>query len=248
MSVKEKVRHIFAELKGHAPFTLLGASLGIIFMIVFHKIGELHAVTLFRIFHPTHVILSAMVTASLFSLHEKKKHFLIILLVGYFGSVGIATFSDSIIPFFGGNILGIAVPVHSETHAHNETQDIVHKNENEEHKSHLHLGFIEEWYLVTPAAILGVIIAYFLPRTKFPHTGHILISTWASLSHIMMNTHTTITPIMVIGIFIVLFIAVWVPCCVSDIVFPMLFVKPDLELAEKCPRHSLHSHNHKKPG
>jgi len=28
-------------------------------------------------------------------------------------------------------------------------------------------------------------------------------------------------------VFIVLFVAVWVPCCLSDIVFPPLFVKED---------------------
>ncbi|GAG35520.1 unnamed protein product, partial [marine sediment metagenome] len=29
MSVREKVKHIFVELKGHMPFTVLGALLGI---------------------------------------------------------------------------------------------------------------------------------------------------------------------------------------------------------------------------
>jgi len=28
-----------------------------------------------------------------------------------------------------------------------------------------------------------------------------------------------------IGIFIFLFLSVWIPCCLSDIVFPLLFVK-----------------------
>ena len=35
MSVKEKTKHIIAELKGHAPFTLFGALLGIVFMFFF---------------------------------------------------------------------------------------------------------------------------------------------------------------------------------------------------------------------
>ena len=30
---------------------------------------------------------------------------------------------------------------------------------------------------------------------------------------------------MLFGVFLVLFIAVWLPCCVSDIIFPLLFVK-----------------------
>jgi hypothetical protein len=33
--------------------------------------------------------------------------------------------------------------------------------------------------------------------------------------------------VFLLGMFIVLFLAVWLPCCVSDIVFPLLFVGPD---------------------
>jgi hypothetical protein len=89
------------------------------------------------------------------------------------------------------------------------------------------LGFIEDWYLVNPAALLGIVLAYFWPRTKFPHAGHVLISTWASSFHVLMNTHRELSLMMLIGVFVVLFIAVWVPCCISDIVFPLLFVKAD---------------------
>ena len=100
---------------------------------------------------------------------------------------------------------------------------------------------------MNPAAILGVIIAYFLPRTKFPHAGHVLISTWASSSHILMNAHGDITFAVGIVLFATLFIAVWVPCCISDIVFPLLFVKSDLRLADVCVcrDHAHHSHPHK---
>ena len=83
-------------------------------------------------------------------------------------------------------------------------------------------------------AILGIIIAYFWPRTRFPHAGHVLISTWASSFHVLMNTHRELTPMMFVGVFIVLFIAVWLPCCVSDIVFPLLFVKS----APLCTHHA----------
>jgi hypothetical protein len=36
---------------------------------------------------------------------------------------------------------------------------------------------------------------------------------------------------ILVGVFVVLFIAVWLPCCISDIVFPLLFVNPDVELS-----------------
>ena len=40
-----------------------------------------------------------------------------------------------------------------------------------------------------------------------------------------MNTHRELSGLLLVGALIVLFIAVWLPCCVSDIIFPMLFVR-----------------------
>jgi len=91
----------------------------------------------------------------------------------------------------------------------------------------MHVGFIEKWWLVSGLAIIGITIAYFKPSTKFPHAGHVLLSTWASLFHILMAIGGSLTWISYAGVFIFLFIAVWVPCCISDIVFPLLFVKED---------------------
>ena len=244
MSLKEKIKHIAAELKGHAPFTVFGACVGILFMLVFKSVGRPRAETLFAIFHPGHVVLSAMVTASMFQLHRKKRSFLLVLVVGYAGSIGIATLSDSIVPYFGEQVFGLDVPSHADVHGHHDEP-----GEEAEHcQGHgLYLGFLEQWYIVHPAAILGVLIAYFLPRTKLPHAGHVLISTWASSSHILMNIESEITAGVLAAIFVILFIAVWLPCCISDIVFPLLFVDSDIELVDicTCREHALHSHPHR---
>ena len=264
MSAFEKIRHIGAELKGHAPFTATGAMLGIAFMLIFHKIGRPEPETLFKIFHPTHVLLSAMVTASLFRIHEKKKKILQIILVGYFGSIGIATLSDSIVPYIGEKLLGLDVPAHADLHTapkaneHNHAEHTEHDHDqlaehnHDEHAGHehnghsLHLGFIEHWYIVNPAAALGILIAFFLPRTKSPHAVHVLISTWASSAHMMMDSAGAFSGFEILGSFVVLFIAVLLPCCISDIIFPLLFVKSDLELVNTCvcANHVHHSHKH----
>jgi len=210
---------------------------------------------LFSVFHPAHVVLSAMVTASMFKLHATKKRIILVLVVGYFGSVGIATLSDVVIPHIGTELLGLDVPTHAQLHQEittneqtintlPEKDDYIDSQEIEHRQRKIHLGFIEEWYIVNPAALLGVLIAYFLPRTKFPHAAHVLISTWASSSYLLMNMQSGLTVTAAIGIFVTLFIAIWVPCCISDIVFPLLFVKSDLELAEPCPVHARHSHQH----
>lgn len=246
MSLKKRFRHIAIELKGHVRFTAFGALMGILFMLIFRNVGQTHANILFGIFHPGHVLLSAMVTASIFTLHKEVKNFLIILIIGYVGSVGIATLSDSVIPYIGERLLNVHIPTHAEVHSSGEhTGHKAHEEEGREKGPEgIHLGFIEEWYIVNPAAFLGVFIAYFVPRTKFPHAGHVLISTWASSSHLLMNITGEITFGIIIAIFGILFISVWIPCCVSDIVFPLLFVKSDVELAGVCPVHRHHSHTH----
>ena len=250
----EKIKHIWAELKGHAPYTTLGALAGIMFMLIFRNIGKGNASVMFSIFHPSHVLLSAMVTASLFSIHKERKNFLLIFVIGYVGSIGIATLSDSIIPYAGESIFGLDVPSHQQLHTtgadqgHDEDEHSagVHHECSEDDHGGIHLGFIEDWYIVNPAAILGVLIAYLIPRTKFPHAGHVLISTWASSAHILMNSSGEISISMAAAAFFVLFIAVWLPCCISDIVFPLLFVKSDITLTDvcTCKTHAIHSHPH----
>ncbi|RKY08658.1 MAG: hypothetical protein DRP66_04055 [Planctomycetota bacterium] len=250
-------------MKGHAPFTTVGALLGLGFMLFFKDVSKPTAGAMFNIFHPAHVLLSAMVTASLFRLHAKGRNFLLVLIVGYVGAVGVATLSDSVIPFLGESVLGVAIPTHADMHPHAESETLHDDPEHEGHdadtgkgndsddahderRHKIHIGFIEDWYIVNPAAVLGVIIACIIPRTKFPHAAHVLISTWASSSHILMNMETAITLTIGLGMFVVLFLAVWLPCCISDIIFPLLFVKSDIQLTDVCAcrNHALHSHPH----
>ncbi len=246
MSVKEKAKHILVELKGHAPFTLFGAVLGISFMLLLRNISGGSRHTLFAVFHPAHVVLSAIVTTSMFQLHTAKKRFLLVLVVGFVGSVGIATLSDIVIPHIGADLLGLNVPTHDQLHHSEATSaDEAHTTTIHEGDEHgIHLGFIEEWYIVNPAALLGIFIAYVLPRTKFPHAGHVLISTWASSSYLLMNMQSEMTIAVLGGILVTLFVATWLPCCISDIIFPLLFVKSDIQLAGPCPDHVHHSHAH----
>lgn len=201
------LEHIYKELRHHIPFTIFGAITGIVVMVFCQKLPSKIAYDIFYILHPTHVFLSALVTASMYELHRYsriggKYSLVILLIIGYLGSVGIATLSDSVIPYLGESLLGLP-------------------------NRGVHLGFIEEWWLVNPLAILGIAIAYFKPRTKIPHAGHVLLSTWASLFHIIMalGASSSLNWFLYPAIFLFLFLAVWIPCCVSDIVFPLLFVK-----------------------
>ena len=197
------LRRIAGELRHHVPFTALGAVSGIIIMVIIVFMNALSPVsqvshTVFYVLHPLHVVLSALVTTALYRKHGSRKIWAAVL-IGYFGSVGIATLSDSIIPYLGEVLL-----------------DLPNRG--------IHIGFVEEWRIVNPAALLGIVIGCWKPLTEIPHSGHVLISTWASLFHIMMAVGATANWILFAVIFIFLFLAVWLPCCLSDIVFPLLFI------------------------
>jgi hypothetical protein len=187
------------ELRQHAPFTTLGTLTGIAIMVVlvFARAPASLSYRMFWSLHPLHVLLSALVTASMFRLHGGGGLWPTVA-VGYVGSVGIATLSDCLIPFTGEWLL--AMPNRG-----------------------LHLGFIEKWWLVNPLAVLGIAIGSVRPRTRLPHAGHVLLSTWASLFHITlaMGSELSVLDAVLIGLF--LFLAVWLPCCTSDIVFPLIF-------------------------
>ncbi len=195
---------IAEELLRLIPFTALGALAGITFMIIIilgDFLGAISPVSenIFYGLHPTHILLSAVVTTAVYRLHSKGKLWVAVL-IGYTGAIGIATLSDAVIPYLGEMLL-----------------DLPNRG--------IHIGFIEKWWLVNPLAFLGIAIGYWKPTTRFPHAGHVLISTWASLFHIIMALGQTVDWIQFIAIFLFLFLAVLIPCCVSDIVYPMLFVR-----------------------
>ncbi|MBN1787546.1 MAG: hypothetical protein JW806_04045 [Sedimentisphaerales bacterium] len=238
MMLANKLRLTGHELKEHIPFTALGAVTGVIFMLIFKNLSHASSHTLFAIFHPAHVLLSAMVTAAMFKMHRKQTNIWIVIIVGYIGSIGIATLSDSIMPYIGEKALGLHIPSHSELHHHESEVEAAdehlhehmdNEHHHEEHAPKVHLGFIEEWYLVNPAALLGILIAWFLPKTKMPHAAHVLISTWASSSHVLMTTQNEITFQIAMSMLLVLFLATWLPCCISDIVFPLMLTDKPIE-------------------
>ena len=204
---------ILKELRHHGPFTLLGALGSVAAMMALRRfapdvLSTERATDLFEFSHPLHVVLSAMVTAALYrNYRAKTKHskggILAVILIGYFGSIGIATLSDCLIPHWGELLMGM----HACEHAH--------------------IGIIEMPYIINFAALFGIGFAYWYPKTHFPHTGHVLLSMAASLFHILRAQAGTFSLLEGLGIALFLFVAVWIPCCLSDIVFPLLFIKKE---------------------
>jgi hypothetical protein len=203
------LRRILNELKAHAPFTAIGAVTGIIVMaiILITDMSASISEAVFYTLHPLHVVLSALVTTAMYRRYSQGR-FWAAILIGYFGSVGIATLSDAIIPFVEGSALSIDIGFHLpfiETEAFP------------------YLG-LPKWVVINGAAAIGIAIGYWKQFTKIPHSGHVLLSTWASLFYFTAFGTASWGPLLPL-IFIFLFLAVWLPCCLSDIVFPLLFVR-----------------------
>jgi hypothetical protein len=203
------LKQIVTELKDHIPFTALGAASGVVIMLIIIYANVLQQVSqaTFEVLHPLHVIASSLTTTAMYRKHGHSKLWAAVL-IGYCGSIGIASISDAFIPYLGGTLLGIDI--------------------------HLHIPFISSgvtpffglraWMVVNGSAIIGIIIGYLRPTTKIPHMGHVLLSTWASLFYFVAFGVAHWLPLLPL-IFLFLFFAVWLPCCVSDIVFPLLFTR-----------------------
>jgi hypothetical protein len=194
-----RLGNIATELKRHAPFTTLGALTGIAIMASIHVASPSYGVqhSIFYSLHPIHVVLSAIVTTALYRRYGGSIWAAIV--IGSVGSVGIGTMSDIIMPYLGGSLIGLPMT--------------------------FEVGFIAHPEIIIPAMLGGVAIGLLRPETRFPHFGHVLVSTWASLSYITTFSGIAIEPVKFPLIFVILFLVVWIPCCTSDIVFPLLFRK-----------------------
>lgn len=170
----------------------------------------------FHLFHPAHMLFSAAATTVMFCRYERKV--LKAIVVGLIGAVGICGVSDIVMPHASLILLGAEVQ--------------------------WHICVVEHPALVLPFAGVGVLIgiatagATRAPASILSHSLHVLASTMASIFY-MVGPLGLIAWIDDLGkVFIFVVVAVMVPCCLSDIVFPMLMSKPD---RQRLARES-HSH------
>jgi hypothetical protein len=144
------------------------------FVLTYARVPRSLSNDLFWFLHPGHVLLSAFVTTALYR-RSTRSGFVVNFIIGYVGSVGIATLSDSLIPFAGELLLGL--PYRG-----------------------VHVGFLEKWWLVNPLVVIGITAGFLWPKTYVPHTGHVFLSTWASLFHMTMALGDGITPVQFVAI------------------------------------------------
>jgi hypothetical protein len=164
---------------------------------------------LFHVFHPSHMLFSAIATTAMFWKYERR--FLKACVVGFLGAIGICGVSDILMPYVSGLLLG----------AHME----------------MHICVLQHPQLVLPFTVVGILVGFLaadhiVRATFFSHGAHVLVSSMASLLYLVsFGLKDWVHQAGWVFIFVVL--AVMIPCCVSDIVFPLLAVTRD---GEPVPR------------
>jgi hypothetical protein len=206
--MKNILNKIWDELKRHLPFTFTAAFVSVavmsLLLIKVDLVGK--AVTLFYIFHPTHIFFSSLVSAAI--LYKYNKKWLYSLFLGGIISIIVGTTSDVIFPYLGSLLFHIPIS--------------------------FHLPFLEHPVLIFGSMILGGSAGVMFKTTKVPHFLHVFISVLASLLYIFSYS-TDFSILNIVLIFFITGLSVTIPCCLSDIVFPVI-------LGEKTHSHKEHKH------
>lgn len=200
MGVKKKCGIICRELNEHVPFTLVATLLAVVItsvVFLIYSSSIISTVTsLFYIFHPAHVFVSAVVSAGIF--YKYRKSFLLAVVIGIASAVIIGSLSDIVLPYLGGTLFGL--------------------------KTSFHLEVFEKPLLILGVALVGGVVGTVTQLTKLPHFLHVLLSVFASLFYLFaFSLNINFLAVVLIGV--IVFIAVLIPCCLSDIIIPLLFVR-----------------------
>jgi len=189
---------IITELKEHVPFTAGATAIAVLitaFLLIKQNLIA-YASSLFYVFHPAHIFFSSIVSAAIF--YKYKKSIFLAITSSIIISILIGSISDVILPYFGSLLFHLPTSFHLPT--------------------------IESPLLIFSVAIIGSITGIIAKRTKLPHFAHVLISVFASLLYIFAYS-TNFSLMTLFLIFIITTISVVIPCCLSDIVLPILFEK-----------------------
>ena len=194
--MKLNIKTIFLELKKHIPFTLIATLIAVILVVIIYQKNILIPESFFYVIHPLHLFISAIVSAAIF--YKYKNNLAQAFLIGITGAIIIGSLSDIIFPYLGGILFQL--------------------------KTSFHLSLIEKPILILSTASIGSIAGILTKFTKIPHFFHVFLSVFASLFYLLAFS-TSLNLIHFIATFFIVFIAVLVPCCISDIIFPLLFIK-----------------------
>jgi hypothetical protein len=200
------------EFEEHLPFAIFVSFIAILLVLI----GQLFDFHLgrgvFEWTHFIHLFFSAAATSAVYARY--RKNLLIGVLIGIVGAILIGSLSDVLLPFAGASIFQIPVL--------------------------FHLPILEEPFLVIGVSLMGAILGYLIKRSLFSHSIHVFLSVFASLFYLINYAVIGDNLLLWLLGFLIVIITVWLPCCFSDIGFPMLFVGK----RDSCNSDCCHSHKH----
>jgi len=233
---RENLGYVGHELRRHLPFSVFSVVIGIVVLALLtavtqsvggdlcrptgeapadqvqhapdedhHRHDEILATPaggLFHVFHPVHLLFSAMATTSMFWRYERRV--LKAIVIGFLGAVVVCSLSDIFLPYVGGLLLGAPMG--------------------------LHICILEHPGLVLPFVFVGIATGLLAAETVkastfISHSAHVFTSSMASILYLLTYGLSAWTA-QIGGVFLVVVVAVMVPCCVSDIIFPLMVVAP----------------------
>jgi hypothetical protein len=204
---------ILHELLCHLPYAIYSVAFSLIILSIYSvfSIGLDSAIikkgskALFHTFHFMHIVFAA--TGTVITFCRFSKNYFRALIVGFISPTFFCILSDAVLPYVGGTLLGVDM--------------------------HFHMCFLKEPQRVIPFLIVGVINGFVMSMhhkskqggySLSSHATHITISSLAStfylISHGFTNWYASIG-----NVFILLIIAVVVPCTLADVVVPMTMAR-----------------------
>jgi hypothetical protein len=232
--VESKTVTLFGELRRHLPHTVMYV---VVSMLVFglltsygivekasdhlkylhpnhnhgHDCEHDHGSSAFAdmqfVFHILHLVLSSIATTALFYKYDSS--IIKSVLVGFSGAVVWCTLSDVLMPYLASSWVGMQVD--------------------------MHICLLEHPSVVIPFVVAGVFIGllFHKGKTHYVHGGHVMISCLASVLY-LYGYASPIEPWMYPILFMSMIVAVVIPCCMSDIVYPLLLSKGNRDKSFSC--------------
>jgi len=210
---------IWNEFVCHIPYTVVSLAIGFAFASVLHVFGEAvagqssdpHVLAsgfhdLFHVFHFLHIVFAVTGTTVTFFRYSRR------IIFGMCVSLLVPTIfcmvSDSVLPMIAGRILGVDM--------------------------HLHICLFEDTLNIVIFMLAGLGVGFALLHNASSlvvfsygsHFFHIFCSSLASLFYIVSHGFTDWAHSMGL-VFVSLFLAVIIPCTLSDVVVPLYCVGTD---------------------
>lgn len=205
---------VLDEVICHFPFAALSLTIGLILLSIMTASLSTNAAVLhcsfyqlFHTFHYLHILFAA--AGSFLTFLKYSRNWLKGIIVGLITPVIFCVLSDIVLPYCGGALLGVHM--------------------------HLHICFITEYtnviFFLLMGLVIGAVLRFHMELkhegsffTRGLHFGHIFLSSMAALFYLI--SHGFVSWAQYMGpIYVMLVIAVVIPCTLSDIVVPIILAR-----------------------